>query len=62
VTSIEKYGWWPSKEVPVYSTLCFAVISKLRADEIMDEISRISESDESGHAIRAFQVDVEKMI
>jgi hypothetical protein len=62
VTTIKEYGWWPSKTVPVYSTLCFAIISKLRADEIMEEISRMSESDESGHAIRAFQVDVEKMV
>ena len=62
VSSIEKYGWWPSTDVPVYSSLCFAVISKLRADEIMEEFSRLAQKDETGHPIRAFQVDVERMV
>jgi hypothetical protein len=62
VTTLEKYGWRPSRDVPVYSSLCFAIISKERADGIMDEISQLSEKDDSGHPIRAFQVDVERMI
>jgi hypothetical protein len=62
ISTIERYGWWPSKEVPVYSSLCFAIISKYRADEIMDEIAGLAEGDETGHPIRAFQVDVERMI
>ncbi len=63
LSTIEKYGWWPTdRTVPMYSTLCFAVIPKLRADEIMDEIEALAEKNESAHPIRAFQVDVERMI
>ncbi|UCG51333.1 MAG: hypothetical protein JSW58_14245 [Candidatus Latescibacterota bacterium] len=63
VSTIEEYGWWPSDgDVAVYSTLCFAVISKYHADEIMNEISKLAEAEDSVHPIRAFQVDVEKMI
>lgn len=62
VSTIEKYGWWPSKEIPVYSSLCFAIIAKEKADDIMEEITRLSASDQSGHPIRAFLVPVERMI
>ena len=61
LSTIEKYGWWPSTDVPAYSSLCFAVILDDRASEIMDEISETAETDASGHPIRAFQVDVERM-
>jgi hypothetical protein len=62
ITTLEKYGWRPSRDFPVYSSLCFAIVAAERADEIMEEISRLSERDETGHPIRAFQVDVERMI
>jgi len=62
VTTLEKYGWRPSTDVPVYSSLCFAIIADERAEEIMNEITRLSRTDASGHPIRAFQVDVERMI
>jgi hypothetical protein len=62
LATLERYGWRPSTDVPVYSSLCFAIIPKERAEEIMEEISRLSEADDSGHPIRAFQVDVERMI
>jgi hypothetical protein len=63
LSTIQKYGWWPTdRSVPVYSALCFAVIPKLRADEIMGEIEKLADKDESAHPIRAFQVDVERMI
>lgn len=62
VTTLERYGWRPSTDVPVYSSLCFAIIHEERAEEIMEEISRLSQADGSGHPIRAFQVDVERMI
>jgi hypothetical protein len=62
VDTLERYGWRPSTDVPVYSSLCFAIIPKERAEEIMEEISRMSQTDESGHPVRAFQVDVERMI
>jgi hypothetical protein len=62
ISTIEKFGWRPSRDVPVYSSLCFAIIPKERADEILDEISRLSRGDDTGHPVRAFQVDVERMI
>ena len=62
LTTLARYGWRPSTDVPVYSSLCFAIIPKERADEIMAEISRLSQIEDSGHPIRAFQVDVERMI
>jgi hypothetical protein len=62
VSTIEKYGWRPSRDVPVYSSLCFAIIRKERADEIMSEIAKLSRTDDTGHPVRAFQVDVERMV
>ena len=63
LSTIEKYGWWPTdRSVPVYSSLCFAVVPRLRADDIMAEIEKRAERDSSPHPIRAFQVDVERMI
>ncbi|MEJ2719875.1 MAG: hypothetical protein P8181_01865 [bacterium] len=63
LTTIQKYGWWPTgRSTPAYSTLCFAVIPRLRADEIMDEIEALAAKDQSAHPIRAFQVDVERMV
>jgi hypothetical protein len=62
VATLEKYGWWPSTDVPVYSSLCFAIIPKEQADMIMEEFSRLSKGDETGHPIRAFQVGVERMV
>jgi len=62
LTTLERYGWRPSTDIPVYSSLCFAIIADERAEEIMGEISRLSQADVSGHPIRAFQVDVELMI
>lgn len=62
VSTIEKYGWWPSTDVPVYSSLCFAIIPDEQADEIMGAISRLSAEDDTGHPIRAFLVDVERMV
>ena len=61
LSTIEKYGWWPSNDLSVYSSMCFAIIAKYRADEIMEEMSKMS-GDDTVHAIRAFQVDVERMI
>jgi len=62
LTTLERYGWRPSTDIPVYSSLCFAIIADERAEEIMGEISRLSLADVAGHPIRAFQVDVERMI
>jgi hypothetical protein len=61
--TIEKYGWWPTdRSAPMYSTLCFAIVPRLRADEIMAEFEKRAEQDTSAHPIRAFQVDVERLI
>ena len=62
VSSLERYGWWPSKDVPVYSSLCFAIVSEDLAGGIMDGITRLTQSDDTGHPVRAFQVEVERMV
>jgi len=57
------YGWWPSDEsTPNYSSLCFAIVSDEKAQEIMDGIEKMSKEDDSGHPARAFLLDVERMI
>jgi len=62
-STIEEYGWWPAeRDVPIYSTLCFAVVPRLRADDIMAELEAAARKETAHHPIRAFQVDVEKMI
>jgi hypothetical protein len=61
--TLKQYGWISSQhDIAIYSTLCFAIISKEKADEIMKELLNISEKTPSEHPIRAFQVNVEKMI
>lgn len=56
-------GWWPGDhEQPNFSSLCFAMISKEKADDIMDAIDKMVKEDETGHPIRAFLMDVERMI
>ena len=60
--TIERFGWAPDTRVPFYSVLCFAVIDRMRADDIMKEISARSEMEKSDHPIRAFQLDVEQML
>jgi hypothetical protein len=62
VSTLEKYGWWPSTDVPVYSSLCFAIVPDEQAEEIMEGMSRLSTDEETEHPIRAFQVDVERMV
>ena len=61
--TLKQYGWISSQhDIPAYSTLCFAIISKDKANEIMDEIAELAKKDDTEHPIRAFQVDVERMI
>lgn len=57
------YGSWASShDLTIYSSLCFAIVPKEKADEIMNAIDKISKDDETGHPIRAFLMDVERMI
>jgi hypothetical protein len=61
--TLRQYGWWPStKDAPAYSVLYFAILAEPRADEIMTEMEALAHPGDSVHAIRAFQVDVEKMV
>jgi hypothetical protein len=64
--ALEKYGWWPSSDIPAYSRLHFAILPGERAGEILDDISGMADEnetrDECAHPIRAFQVDVERMV
>ena len=61
--TLKLYGWWPTAgNETMYSVLCFAVIDKMRADDIMAELRRRSEDNLSEHPIRAMQVDVERFV
>lgn len=61
--TIKQYGWWSfDKEVPRYSTLYFAVVPKEKADGIMQDIHCVSDECDPKHPLRAFQIDVEKMV
>jgi nitrogen regulatory protein PII len=56
-------GWWPGDhEQPNYSSLCFAIITKEKAEEIMDAIEKMSKDNDSDYPVRAFLMDVERMI
>lgn len=58
-----KYGWWPGdREMPMYSSLCFAIVTKEKATEIMDGVEVLVKKDETGHPVKAFVVDIERMI
>ncbi|NTW48813.1 MAG: hypothetical protein HGB19_03610 [Chlorobiales bacterium] len=58
-----KYGWWPSdRDLPMYSSLCFAIVSVEKATQIMDGVEAIVKQDETGHPVKAFVLDIERMI
>ena len=63
---LEKHGWWPSRDIPAYSRLHFAILPTERAGAILDAIAGLPDKkekeDECAHPIRAFQVDVERMV
>lgn len=62
-STIKEFGWWPtSKEAVTYSALFFAIIPAEKADEIMGSMSTLKQDTAHNHPIRAFQVDVEKMV
>lgn len=62
--TIRQYGWWVFEKpnVPIYSTLFFAVIAQDKADEIMNDITNLRDQFDPKHPPRAFQMDVEKMV
>ena len=62
--TINKYGWWvfEKDDIPMYSSLFFAVVSNEKAAEIMKDIIAAREEWDPNHPPRAFQVDVEKMV
>ena len=64
--ALEKYGWWPSSDIPAYSRLHFAILPEERAGEILDDIAGMTdeneEKDDCVHPIRAFQINVERMV
>lgn len=63
---LEKHGWWPSSDIPAYSRLHFAILPTERASKILDAIAGLPDKeeveDDCTHPIRAFQVDVERMV
>lgn len=57
------YGWWPGDhEMRMYSSLCFAIVTKEKATEIMDAVEALVKQDATGHPVKAFVVDIERMI
>ncbi len=61
--TLQKYGWFASSsEVPLYSILCFAIVPEKQAGPFLDAIAQMRAASESDHPIRAFQVDVERMV
>ena len=63
--TIQQYGWWSFDRdgTNMYSVLFFAVLPADKASEIMASIEALRNTEENpGHPIRAFQVNVEKMV
>ena len=61
--SARQFGWWHlEKDIPLYSTLYFAILAEEKADEIMSDVQKFVQENPSDHPPRAFQVAVEKMI
>ncbi len=62
--TIDKYGWWvfEKEEIPMYSTLFFAVVPDEKANDIMSNIASVKNEWDANHPPRAFQVNVEKMV
>ncbi|MFQ5605944.1 MAG: hypothetical protein ACE5HS_21955 [bacterium] len=63
--TIKQYGWWSfDKDLPMYSTMFFAIVGKDKSEKIMQEIKDLSFNSEfeALHPPRAFQIAVEKMI
>lgn len=58
-----KYGWWPGDhDMPMYSSLCFAIVSAEKANQIMDAVEALIKQDETGHPVKAFTVNIDRMI
>ncbi|MFQ5769714.1 MAG: hypothetical protein ACE5HX_04205 [bacterium] len=62
--TIRRYGWWVFEKdgIAIYSTLFFAVVPKEKADEVMENITCLAGECDPDHPIRAFQIDVERMV
>lgn len=61
--SLRHYGWWPAEGgQPIYSQLYFAIISREEAAGLLDKVEKFNAQREGLHPVRAFIVDVEKMI
>jgi len=61
--TIKRYGWWSlDTDVPLYSTMYFAIVKKEKADALMNDISCLEGECDPDHTPKAFQIDVEKMV
>lgn len=61
--TVKRYGWWAlDKDIPLYSTMYFAIVNKEKADEVLNDISCLNGECDPDHPPRAFQVNVEKMV
>lgn len=62
--SIKNFGWWvfEKADIPMYSTLFFAVVAAEKANEIMSDISCLQGDCDPNHPPRAFMLAVEKMV
>lgn len=61
--TIASFGWFTTPhETPEYGSLAFAIVPDSAADAIYTAIASRQEREPSDHPIRAFIVDVEKMV
>lgn len=61
--SLEQFGWWHlEKDLPMYSTLYFAILADDKAEAIMADVEGMAAGSEEEHKPRAFLVNVERMV
>jgi hypothetical protein len=61
--TIREFGFWHlERDLPIYSTLYFAIINDDKAEEIFGEIDTASGDFDAQHPPRLFMVNVEKMV
>jgi hypothetical protein len=61
--TIKEFGFWHlERDLPIYSTLYFAIIHDEKAEEIFNEIDTTADDFDAQHPPRLFMVNVEKMV
>ncbi|RMH70910.1 MAG: hypothetical protein D6675_07960 [Gemmatimonadetes bacterium] len=60
--TLKQYGWFSKRDIPTYSSLCFALVPADVAQVVMDEVEQLQQENPSDHPVHGFVIDVEKMI